>query len=378
MDTTERKKIGILLVSDDVGVVYYLLSITKSLEYLDDATKPQVCLFYDDSCEKYVSMFTYVYLDKIHIEYKKNSLLKYLFSMITRQNLFIKTLLIKYDLKGLFPVMDLPVKYTVPSKVIASWIPDFQHKFYSHFFTKKNLLLRETRFKQIVNNCDTVVLSSQDAYSHFKVFYNTKVKVQILPFVSMIENFPTTSMDELIIKYKIIHPYFVLSNQFYAHKNHIVVFKAIKRLKDEGLNFLVYFTGKTEDYRDPLFFGTLAKFIKDNQIEEQVRILGLVSREDQLGLVKGASAIIQPSKFEGWNSTIEDAKTLQQQVICSDLKVHIEQMSFNAFYFAPDDELALASIMKQFIQNKEATKPVFTNYSERISQFANSFVSIFN
>jgi hypothetical protein len=36
--------------------------------------------------------------------------------------------------------------------------------------------------------------------------------------------------------------------------------------------------------------------------------------------MKNATAIMQPSLFEGWSTVIEDAKSLQVPVIASDLK----------------------------------------------------------
>ncbi len=376
-----KKKIGILLVNDDVGVAYYLLSIVKSLSFLEDEKKPEIFLFYSPNCKKYVELYHYQYLTINEIDYNKNKKFKYLLSIIARKNLFIAPLVKKYRLDGLFPVMDTPVRNSDPSYTVASWIPDFQHKFYPEFFTKENLLFREARFKQIINKSNALVLSSYDACSHLKQFYKineNRLKLCVMPFVSMIQDFALTDYSQLVKKYSITKPYFLVSNQFYAHKNHMAVLNAIKELKENGYDFTVYMTGKTEDYRNPLFYGTLTGFIEDNGIGNEAKILGLIPREDQLGLLRNALAVIQPSKFEGWSTIIEDAKTFRVQVICSNINVHIEQMGDRAFYFEPDSAKDLAIIMKSFLEHNYTPKSVFNNYNERIQQFASTFLSIFN
>ncbi len=375
-----RKKIGILLVNDDVGVAYYLSSIVKSLSSLDDDKQPEILILYDNSCKKYLDLYKYQHLTIKEINYNKNKKLKYLASILRQKNILIQPIIEEYNLDGLFPVMDLPVRSNIKKCTVASWIPDFQHKFYPGFFTKNNLVLRETRFKKIIANCDTVVLSSHDANSHFKQFYQLKpkqTKIKVMPFVSMIQNFQKTEYSVLVDKYQITTPYFLVSNQFYTHKNHMVVLNAIKELKKSGLNFTVFLTGKTEDYRNPAFFGTLTSFIEENNLQNEARILGLIPREDQLGLLQKALAVVQPSKFEGWSTIIEDAKTLQRQIICSNICVHVEQMGDKAFYFDSDNINELTTIMKTFLTDAVCSKPVFNNYNERVKEFASTFIDIF-
>ena len=380
MDKAGRKRIGILLVSDDIGVVYYLLSIVKSLNFLPDDEKPEIVILFETNCEKYLNQFDFPYVSKVKIDYNKHKKAKYLLSLILRSNLFVNAIIRQNRLDGIFPLMDAPVRPNVKACKVASWIPDFQHKFYPGFFTRQNLLLRETRFNKILHNCDYVFLSSENAHSHLKQFYKIPKSgsaIRVMPFVSMINDLNLPDFSAIEKKYTINTPYFLVSNQFYAHKNHIAVFKAAKKLKEEGLNFRIFMTGKTEDYRDPQFFGTLTDFIEENKLGEIVQILGLIPREDQLALLKRSLAVIQPSKFEGWSTIIEDAKSFQVQVICSAIDVHREQMGDRGFYFEPDDADELAAIIRHFVLKTAVLKPVFTNYEERIQQFAGTFVGVF-
>src|ERR1700692_2753655 len=102
-----KKKIGILLVNDDVGVAYYLSGIVKSLSFLSDKQQPEILLLYTADCKKYLDFYVYKYLTTKEINYNKNKKLKYLASIILQKNILIQPLIKKYELDGLFPVMDL-------------------------------------------------------------------------------------------------------------------------------------------------------------------------------------------------------------------------------------------------------------------------------
>ena len=45
-------------------------------------------------------------------------------------------------------------------------------------------------------------------------------------------------------------------------------------------------------------------------IKKYISILGFISRQDQLSLMRDAIAVIQPSLFEGWSTVVEDCKAI--------------------------------------------------------------------
>ena len=380
MANTNRKRIGFLMNNDDLGVIYYLNNIIQCLTYLSDDKKPVIILFYDKTTEKHISIFeNYPYLEWKETKYP-NVLKLYILSIIKRKNYYLNTLSFNHSLNGIFPVNDILFKNTIPNNKLISWITDFQHKFYPQFFGFFNKIFREYRFNIIIKNADGIVLSSSDAKSHLQRFYKevNYNKVKVLNFLSHVNTIKCPESNDVIERYQITNPYFIVSNQFYRHKNHKVVLKAIKNLLNQGfLNFEIVFTGKKEDHRDMNFYPEIEDFIKENNIENKVKILGLIPREDQLALLKSAIAIIQPSFFEGWNTSIEDAKTLKQQVICSNLPVHQEQMLDNAFYFDPENDIELSNILIHLLSKEFTRLPVFNDFNQRVNYFAENFINLF-
>ncbi|MEZ4901450.1 MAG: hypothetical protein R2822_06655 [Spirosomataceae bacterium] len=64
-----------------------------------------------------------------------------------------------------------------------------------------------------------------------------RIKIHVLPFVSLIEGIPNDDIAFLRQHYDVTLPYFIVSNQFYKHKNHIVVYEAMRLLKQEYPDF---------------------------------------------------------------------------------------------------------------------------------------------
>lgn len=80
-------------------------------------------------------------------------------------------------------------------------------------------------------------------------------------------------------------------------------------------------------------------------VEEAFRVLGLVPYAHLATLMRHAVALLNPSLFEGWSTTVEEAKSLGKKIILSELPVHREQAPERGVYFDPRDAPALAEAM---------------------------------
>jgi glycosyltransferase involved in cell wall biosynthesis len=60
-----------------------------------------------------------------------------------------------------------------------------------------------------------------------------------------------------------------------------------------------------------------------------------------ISLMHHAIAVIQPSTFEGWSTSVEESKAMGKQIILSSIDVHVEQAPERGIYFSPHspDEL---------------------------------------
>ena len=75
------------------------------------------------------------------------------------------------------------------------------------------------------------------------------------------------------------------------------------------------------------------------------RPLGIVPYLDLMSLMRHSVAVINPSRFEGWSTTVEEAKSMGKSILLSDISVHREQAPDRAAFFSPDNPQALADAM---------------------------------
>lgn len=231
----------------------------------------------------------------------------------------------------------------------VGWIPDFQHLHMPSLFSAEEITLREETFRNIANYCQRVAVSSNCSAEDFRyVFPQHATKVRVLPFPSLLaaEDFRDT-IGDTIGKYRLPRIFGLVSNQFWAHKNHSIIAPALARLKEKGLSVPLVVTGLPADYRDPQN-STVTRFLQSIAVEgmqNDIIVLGSVERDELIDLLRASAFVLQPSLSEGWNTTIQDAKALGKIVVCSDLPVHREQCGSEATYFDPASADSLAGAL---------------------------------
>jgi len=234
---------------------------------------------------------------------------------------------------------------------IINWIPDFQYLHLPEMFPADELDRRRLLDTEIIANSDAVVLSSHNALKDYQSFAPDQMhKARVLQFVSQPfagKKADKSTVGELAARYGFPGKYFYLPNQFWKHKNHLVVFQAMKELRERGSNdVLLICSGHMQDDRNRHHMGTLLQFVADNALEKNIRFLGLIPYGDVVSLMRNAVSVINPSLFEGWSSTVEEAKSIGKNLILSDIEVHREQAPTGAVYFDPYSPDTLAAIMK--------------------------------
>lgn len=374
---SKRLKFGILFNFSPkwMGGVIYIINVIKTLDFLDDSEKPEIYLFYRPDLSRFLNEMKYPYLKLVKWEFP--SMIKgSLKSMLVRKNLFIDKLLKKYDLDAVYPLQDYPVRTNGKVKLV-SWCADFQQNHYPEFFTKMQRFGRNTRTRLALRNTNDLVLSSNDAYNDLKTFFKVpgKLNIHIFHFVSVIDKLEYLNINDLKIKYNLPDNYFMVSNQFHKHKNHKALLLALVKLNEIGIKKHIAMTGKLPDASDSPYLAELHNIINDNKLQDQISLLGIISRSDQLQIMRHSQAVIQPSLFEGWSTVIEDAKSLQVPVIASNLKVNIEQLGKDGIYFDPHKPDELTSVLIKFPE-RNLNDVFYEDYPIRIKAAARELLAI--
>lgn len=334
----ERKQITFIYRyhTDWIGGTYYILNLIKALNLLPEEKKPLVVILTDSASRFDRNIYPYMQLIEISFSLSIIKRLVNKFSYNIFQSNLFKINLKRLSVKNIYP---LTSEFLVSdSQRGIFWIPDFQEFYLPHFFSKTEIKARKANHNYIVRKNYPVVFSSQTAKADFNRFFpENNNETTVLKFRSFINNdFENISLSTLKEEYGITKPFFIVPNQFWKHKNHFVVLKAVKQLVEDGINnFQVVFTGKEYDHRYPKYSSELRNYVHENKISGYVRFLGFIDREKQLKLMKSAMCVIQPSLFEGWSTVVEDVKALGQRIILSDITLHKEQIQDNVNFFDP-------------------------------------------
>jgi glycosyltransferase involved in cell wall biosynthesis len=129
----------------------------------------------------------------------------------------------------------------------------------------------------------------------------------------------------------------------------MLVVEALSKLRRKGIRIHVVMVGLLADSRDPSnqAISKLLQAMASGGVGDQITLLGMVPEEDLINLMRVAAVVIQPSRFEGWSTPVQDAKALGRPLICSDIPVHREQAPGALGFVRWDDPDTLAELMAE-------------------------------
>lgn len=214
----------------------------------------------------------------------------------------------------------------LPYRQAVSWIPDFQHRYLPEYFSGYEAAYRDSQFGQIAEQASLVIFTSRAVENDFRKFYpQAKAATKVLSSWPMPEeSWYRGDPAAVQAKYGLPDRFVLCANQFWTHKNHLTLFRAVGLLARGGHDIHLVCTGRTEDYRSPGYFELLQAEIVKLGIADRITILGHIPREDQLQLLRRSLFVVQPSLFEGLSLIVQECRALGKPLVVSDLAVHIE------------------------------------------------------
>ena len=229
-------------------------------------------------------------------------------------------------------------RFAVPT---ISWLPDFQHRRLRNQFSLSQYWRREIGFRFQTNGSRLIMVSSDDASKDCVRYYRrSEGLVHAVPFAVKYAG-PSVCREGAAIreKYGLANDFIFLPNQFYTHKNHMLVARALKILRDHGNPITVVATGNPKDVRGADVYADLVRHVRNNSIEQSFRLIGIVPYFEVRTLLNISSGLLNPSLCEGWSTTVEEAKSDGVPMILSDLDVHKEQAPEALFFdrTSPED-----------------------------------------
>lgn len=269
-------------------------------------------------------------------------------------------------------------RFPIPA---IAWIPDMQHRQLSHLFGFFSYWKREIGFRFQMLSGRNIMLSSEDARKDFERFYPRSAnRAHVVRFaIPAVAN--QLDSRQVANQYELPEQFFFLPNQFWKHKNHGCVIRALSIAKNRGKDVVVAASGQQHDARDEMYFPKLKNLIESLGLVNNFRMLGVIPYKHIAPLMLCSSALINPSKFEGWSTTVEEAKSLGVKMLLSDLDVHKEQAKEFANFFNPNSPEDLAELLINFkpllTEEKLALQIQAHELSDyRVAEYAKTFTDL--
>jgi len=276
---------------------------------------------------------------------------------------------------------DAPLGSTLPA---VAWLPDFQHVHLPEMFTPKERQFRDRFYQKTVERAARVVLLSDAVQHDLDRFAPQQAKKGRV--VRPVSHVPAaayeTDPSAILAEYHLPERFVYLPNQFWKHKNHLNVFRALKVLKDRGTEVFLVCTGHPGDHRHPHYFGELLQEVSRLGLRGQVAFLGLLPREHVWMCMRQSVCLLNPSLFEGYGMSADEGRSLGKQLLLSDIPALREQDPPRAAYFNPLDPEDLADRLGEIWAGArpgpDAALEAEARESlpRRLAHYAHTFVSV--
>ncbi len=293
--------------------------------------------------------FYHSFLDKLLIYLSTVSPLRFFFKMFNiTTSLEKKINFQKFDFV-FFPTISNTIFSLRRIKFVTTLL-DLEHFKHSIFpeITKKEFKYREKLYFYSLPKSFLIITSypsiKNELCNHYSINRN---KVIIIPYTPGRFSKINSYRDEKLEKMK---NYFFYPAQIWGHKNHIIILKSIKFLKEKfNININLILSGRDRGYKK-----VLMEYINKNGLEKNILFTGYVSSNKMNYLYKKCKCVIFTSLF-GPNAIppLEAWKYKKPIIINKKLK---DVQKENGFLVNVNDYKDVANAMKKVFFNKYPTK----------------------
>jgi glycosyltransferase involved in cell wall biosynthesis len=265
-----------------------------------------------------------------------------------------------------------------PSPVVATTeIPfitvvwDLQHRlqpFFPEVSAKSEWELRERYHEVVLRRATIVIAGTEVGRREIERFYQVPPeRIRVLPHPTPQFAFESPTGDDAQVLAKCgIHGEFLLyPAQFWPHKNHVALLKALRLLRDEhGFSPQLALVGSDKGNR--AFVETAAR---DLGVAAQVVFPGFVSQHELVVLYRNALALAYVTYFGPENLPPLEAMAAGCPVVASNVPGSEEQLGDAALRVDPRDAAAIAAALYKVRRDPNLRQTLIARGQDRARRF---------
>ena len=243
----------------------------------------------------------------------------------------------------------------VPKKTVVT-IHDMGFHHLPKLYKQRQVHIHETAVREAVKKAARIITVSEFTGRDLVESYGADPsRIAITPLgVDHSIYRPVTDaavIDECLTRHHLSRPFFVTVGRIEAKKNIVMLIKAFTEFKSRR--------GIGDPHKLVLIgipgfgYDDVKRVIATSAVKSDIVELGYVSESDKPILLSAASALIHPSKYEGFGIPLVEAMACGCPVISSNAASLPEVAGEgNALLFSPDDVEALISQMQQVVSDE--------------------------
>lgn len=267
-----------------------------------------------------------------------------------------------------FTHFNAPILYRKPCVVTI-------HDLTLSFFPGKKMTKRHHRMayhmvlKSIVKRAKKIIAVSKHTEIDLHRLYGFTRKKTVMIHEAVGEEFKELPMEKIVgvvEKYGIDNEYILYTGVHRDHKNVVGLIGAFAELKyEKGFDGYLVITGKENPH-----YPEVRETIEKLQLQDSVKMVGLVPEEDLIGLYNGASVYAYPSFYEGFGLPALEAFACGTPVCASNSSCIPEVCDQAAVYFDPKNMHEMADQLYEVLRNEGLQQHLIEKGHERLKDFS--------
>jgi glycosyltransferase involved in cell wall biosynthesis len=244
---------------------------------------------------------------------------------------------------------------------------DLQHVHFRKFFTPQDYAWRQNTFRTAFQEATVVVGSSwvkRDILEHFDVSGD---RIQVIPWAAPVDD---ATVDEqqvtaTVSKHGLPERFCIYPAMTWPHKNHLRLLEALSALRSEGITVNLVCTGHQNDH-----WPAIEAKIRELDLGEQVRFLGLVPRDELRALYRAADFVVVPTLFEAASGPVFEGWAEGTPIACSTVTSLPEQVGDAGVLFDPYSVPAIAAAIKSLHTDEVLRRKLVEAGARRLADFS--------
>lgn len=155
-------------------------------------------------------------------------------------------------------------------------------------------------------------------------------------------------------------------------KGQDIAIAAAKELVKQNVSIKWYFIGPKSDIN---FYDEISQFIKNEHLENIIIYLG--TSDNPYSFMKKCDIYVQPSRYEGYCTTVTEAQILCKPIVMTDVAGAREQIeNGKTGFITPISPIAIAEKIKYLIEHKDKRDEFENNLKEQLCMSEIGFTDI--